>query len=113
MAASIGSHGVARYGGSDVPKPAAVVMAYTAHSDYSAAEPPTFVVVGELDGIAPPASMEKRVEALRRSGTAVEYRKYPDLGHGFGLGKGTSAEGWAFEAIRFWEKAIGSLGVRK
>ena len=101
MAATIGSHGASRYGGSDIPKPAAIVMAYTAHLDCSSAEPPTFVVVGERDGIAPPASMERRVEALRRSGTTVEYHKYLNLGHGFGLGKGTSAEGWVFEAIRF------------
>ena len=44
--ASIGSHGVAAFGGDDLPKPAAVVMAYTAHSDHSDNEPPTFVVVG-------------------------------------------------------------------
>ena len=30
MAAAIGSHGVATYGGADVPKPSAIVMAYTA-----------------------------------------------------------------------------------
>jgi acetyl esterase/lipase len=109
MAAAIGSHGVARFGGSDVPKPAAIVMAYTAHSDYSSAEPPTFVVVGEQDGIVPPASVEKRVEALRKSGTTVEYHRYKDLGHGFGLGIGTSAEGWVFEAIRFWETSMGRI----
>ena len=102
MAAAIGSHGAARYGGDDIPKASAIVMAYTAHSDYTSAEPPTFVVVGEQDGIAPAASMERRVEALRKSGTHVEYRKYKRLGHGFGLGTGTSAEGWVFEAIRFW-----------
>jgi acetyl esterase/lipase len=102
MAAAIGSHGVAAYGGGDIPKPSAVVMAYTAHSDYSSAEPPTFVVVGEQDGIAPPAAMESRVQALRRSGVEVEYRKYKGLGHGFGLGTGTSADGWVFDAIRFW-----------
>ena len=106
MAADIGSHGVAKYGGGEFPKPSAAVMLYTAHSDYSSAEPPTFVVVGEQDGIAPPASMEKRVEALRKTGATVEYRKYKNLGHGFGLGKGTIAEGWIFEAIRFWEAAI-------
>ncbi len=105
MAAAIGSHGVARYGASDAPKPAAIVMAYTAHSDYSSGEPPTFVVVGEQDEIAPPASMERRVEALRKLGTTVEYHEYKDLGHGFGLGTGTSAEGWVFEAVRFWETA--------
>ena len=61
-------------------------MAYTGHSDYASAEPATFVVVGEEDGIAPPAVMERRVQALRRSGTGVEYREYQRLGHGFGLG---------------------------
>lgn len=107
MAAAIGSRGVARHGGADVPKPSAIVMAYTAHSDYSPAEPPTFVVVGEQDRIAPPAVMERRVEALRRAGTEVEYHEYEGLGHGFGLGTGTSAEGWVFDAIRFWKTSLG------
>lgn len=106
MAAFIGSHGAARYGGGDLPKPSTVVMAYTGHSDHSAAEPPTFVVVGEQDGIAAPRSMERRVEALRELRTPVEYHKYTNLGHGFGPGNGTSAEGWILEAVRFWETAI-------
>ena len=105
MAAAIGSHGVAAFGGDGLPRPSAVVMAYTGHSDYSSAEPPTFVVVGEHDGIAPPAAMEQRIAALRQAGTEVEYHKYRNLGHGFGLGTGTSAEGWIDDAIRFWGKS--------
>jgi acetyl esterase/lipase len=106
MAAAIGSHGVVAYGGDSLTKPSAIVMAYTAHSDRSSAEPPTFVVVGEQDGIAPPASMERRIAALRGAGTEVEYHKFKNLGHGFGPGTGTSAEGWIAEAVRFWEKFI-------
>jgi acetyl esterase/lipase len=106
MAASIGSHGVEAFGGGKLPRPAVVVMAYTAHSDHASDDPPTFVVVGGRDGIAPPSIVERRVAALRQSGTAVEYRKYPDLGHGFGPGVGTSAEGWIGEATRFWERFI-------
>lgn len=106
MAAAIGSHGAAACGGGRLPKPAVVVMAYTAHSDHSSAEPPTFVVVGDRDGIAPPSVMERRVSALRSAGTDVEYRRYPDLGHGFGPGVGTSAEGWIGDATRFWERHI-------
>lgn len=105
MAASIGSHGVAAFGGDGLPKPAAVVMAYTAHSDHSDSEPPTFVVVGSDDGIAPPSSMERRIAALKRLGTQVEYRKFAAVGHGFGTGTGTSAEGWVTEATRFWERS--------
>lgn len=106
MVASIGSHGIAAFGGKKVPKPATVVMAYTGHSDYSSDEPPTFVVVGDHDGIAPPAIMERRIAALSKAGTPVEYHKYRDLGHGFGLGAGTSAEGWVMDATRFWERFI-------
>ncbi|MCW1754299.1 alpha/beta hydrolase [Rhizobium acaciae] len=104
LAASIGSHGTAAFGGEPLPKPAAVVMAYTAHSDYAATVPPTFVVVGAHDGISPPAAMQRRVEALRKQGTPVEYRLYDDVGHGFGIGSGTSAAGWISEAARFWKK---------
>ena len=108
MAAAIGSHGTARFGGDDLPKPSAVVMAYTGHSEVADHEPPTFVVVGEHDGIAPPAVMERRVAALRRTGAEVEFHRYPALGHGFGPGIGTSAEGWLDRAIRFWEQSIRS-----
>jgi acetyl esterase/lipase len=104
MAAAIGSHGVASFGGDALPKPSTVVMAYTAHSDHSADEPPTFVVVGERDGIAPPSVMERRITALRRAGTEVELHRYRDIGHGFGPGVGTAAEGWLDRAIAFWEK---------
>jgi acetyl esterase/lipase len=106
MAAAIGSHGVARFGGDDLPKPSAVVMAYTGHSEYSANEPSTFVVVGEHDTIAPPSVMERRVESLRKSGTEVEFHRYGGVGHGFGPGTGTSAEGWLDSAIQFWKKSI-------
>ena len=106
MAAAIGSHGVASFGGDDLPKPSTVVMAYTGHSEYTANESPTFVVVGEHDGIARPSVMERRVEALRKIGTEVEFHRYSGVGHGFGPGTGTSAEGWLDTAIRFWRKSI-------
>lgn len=108
MAAAIASHGVAVFGGDDLPKPAVVVMAYTAHSDTASDEPPTFVIVGAQDCIAPPSVMERRVAALRRAGTEVEYHKYDRLGHGFGPGTGTSADGWIVDATRFWARFINS-----
>jgi acetyl esterase/lipase len=104
MAASIGSHGVGSFGGDNLPKSSAVVMAYTGHTDHSSDEPPTFVVVGDRDGIAPPSVMERRVAALRRAGAEVEFHRYRDVGHGFGPGVGTTAEGWLDRAIEFWEK---------
>ena len=106
MVANIGSYGVSAFKGDELPKPSTVVMAYTGHSDYSTNEPPTFVVVGANDGIASPSTMEWRVDALRKAGADVEFHKYPSLGHGFGLGIGTSAEGWIDDAIQFWKNHI-------
>jgi acetyl esterase/lipase len=102
MAASIGSHGAARFGGDALPKPSTVVMAYTSHQDHTADEPPTFAVVGQQDSIAPPAAMERRVSSLRASGTSVEFKVFPGVAHGFGIGTGTSAEGWVEDAAAFW-----------
>lgn len=107
MAAAVGSHGAARFGGAALPRPAAVVLLYTGHADLAPPEPPTFVAVGETDRIAPPTVMERRVAALRRAGTDVEYHRYPGVGHGFGLGVGTSAEGWIADAVRFWARHVG------
>jgi acetyl esterase/lipase len=104
MAAAIGSSGTGSFGGADLPKPALVVMAYTGHSAFALREPATFIVVGEHDAIAPPSVMLKRAENLRRIGTQVRYHRFPGLGHGFGVGTGTSAEGWVADAVYFWEK---------
>jgi acetyl esterase/lipase len=113
MAASIGSHGTARFGDAPLPRPSAVVILYTGHSDVASSEPPTFVAVGETDGIAPPEVMERRVAALRRAGTDVVYHRYPGVGHGFGLGSGTSAEGWIADALRFWAMQIQTSTTRQ
>lgn len=106
MVANIGSNGLQPFGGAAYPRPSAVVMAYTAHAAHVRAEPPTFVVVGDEDGISPPAVMERRVAALRNAGTPVEYHKFPGVGHGFGVGTGTRAQGWVAQATRFWVRSI-------
>lgn len=92
--------------GAKLSKPSTVVMAYTGHSDYTRSDTKTFVVVGERDGIANPSVMRRRINALKSAGIDTEYHEYPSLGHGFGLGIGTSAEGWLNNAIKFWDKHI-------
>jgi len=104
MVGNIALSGVARYGGSDLPKPAAVIIAYTGHSTYSGNFPPTFITVSADDAIANVSTVERRVENLRSAGVEVEYHRYRNAGHGFGLGKGTDAEGWLDLAIGFWKK---------
>lgn len=106
MAADIGSYGTAYWGGKIDSRPATVVFMYTGRSDYTENDPPTFFGVGENDGIANPEIMKRRAEALNSLGIDTEFHLYPNLGHGFGIGLGTSAEGWVDDAVAFWEKYI-------
>lgn len=45
--------------------------------------------------------MRNRVNALRRLGIRAEFNLYPNIGHGFALGTGTSAQGWVNGALDF------------
>lgn len=103
MAAWLGSYGPAEFGGGDLPQPGAVIMQYTGHTDYTENDPPTYACVGEDDGIANWHTMEQRLEQLSALGIPTEFHHYPGLGHGFGIGTGTAAQGWVDEAIAFWE----------
>lgn len=106
MAAYIGSYGAAAFGDAALPKPGAVIMQYTGHSNYTPDDPPTFACVGEKDGIASWRTMKRRIDNLNALGIDTEFHKYPNLGHGFGLGIGTTAEGWLDDAAAFWQKQI-------
>lgn len=106
MAAWLGSYGPAAFGGDDLPRPGTVVMQYTGLSEYSPDDPPTYVCVGDSDGIASWRTMQRRLEAMAEFGIDTEFHCYPGLGHGFGLGTGTVAEGWINDAITFWKKQI-------
>lgn len=103
MAAWVGRYGTAAFGEADLPQPAVVVMQYTGLSEYSRNDPPTFVTVGENDGIASWRVMKQRLDGMSTLGIPTEFHSYPGLRHGFGLGHGTVAEGWIEQAISFWE----------
>lgn len=106
MAAYLGSYGPSAFGGDNLPQPGAVIMQYTGHNDYTENDPPTYACVGENDGIASWRMMEQRINTLSSLGIDTKFHKYSNLGHGFGLGIGTSAEGWFNDALAFWEKQI-------
>ena len=105
-AAWVGSYGTAAFGADDLPQPAAVIIQYTGLSEYSESDPATFVTVGESDGIANWRVMKQRLDGMSALGINTEFHSYPGLGHGFGLGTGTAAEGWINDAAAFWEQQI-------
>ncbi|MCI9071964.1 MAG: alpha/beta hydrolase [Lachnospiraceae bacterium] len=87
----------------DIPQADAVVMQYTGYSSVSASDAPAYACVGKQDGIADWRTMHDRLENLDSLGIPTEFHSYEGLGHGFGLGTGTAAEGWIEDAVAFWE----------
>lgn len=106
MAAWLGSYGTEYFGEKELPRPAAVIMQYTGFSDYSRNDPPTYVCVGDSDGIANWRTMKSRLDNMSALGIDTEFHVYKGLGHGFGIGTGTAAEGWLNDAVNFWEKQV-------
>ena len=104
LAAWLGSYGTESFGEKIYPRPAAVIMQYTAFSEITGTEPPTYNCVGTRDGISPYQVMQRRIKALQTQGTKAEIEIFDGLPHGFGLGEGTVAEGWIDRAVNFWEK---------
>ena len=104
MAAWLGSLGTEYFGEQSYPRPAAVIMQYTGLGEVYGNEPPTYNCVGTNDGIASFKTMERRINAIKANGTDAQIEVFRGLGHGFGLGQGTVAEGWIDNAVKFWEK---------
>lgn len=106
MTAYLGSYGPAAFGGDELPRPGAAIIQYTGHSEYTQNDPPTYSCVGDRDGIASWRTMQNRLNAMSSAGINTEFHVYEGLGHGFGLGTGTAAEGWLDDAVAFWEEQM-------
>ncbi len=106
MTAYLSSYGTETFGEKEYPRPGCAVIQYTGHSEYTKNDPPTYMCVGENDGIASWRTMESRAEAMRSAGIDTEFHKYPGLGHGFGIGTRTVADGWLDDAVQFWKNQM-------
>lgn len=106
MAAYLGSYGTTEFCDFNFPRPGAVIMQYTGHSDCTKNDPPTYNCVGTNDWIASWETMKRRISNLKKMGKDAEFHKYEGLSHGFGLGTGTVAEGWINDAVSFWERQM-------
>lgn len=113
MAAELGNgDALAQFGRPDIPQAAAVIMQYTGYTTVSEQDAPTYACVGTSDGIANWRTMQSRLEGLQALGIPTEFHAYEGLGHGFGLGAGTVAEGWIEDAVKFWEGRAGGGSFR-
>lgn len=110
MAAVLGNRAYLQQltGRTDIPQAATVVMQYTGYTEVSQYDAPTYVCVGSNDGIASWRSMQNRLQRLSNLGIPTEFHVYDGLGHGFGIGQGTVAEGWVNDGLNFWRKNMKS-----
>jgi acetyl esterase/lipase len=85
--------------------PAVVVDAYTPpdQTKATASLPPYFIVQGADDQVVSVPDVDKFVSDMKNVGADVKYTKFPAVGHGFGIGTGTSASGWYKNAVAFWK----------
>lgn len=106
MAATLGNLTNLRQltGNPEIPQASAVIMQYTGYSSVSEFDAPTYNCVGSNDGIASWRTMQNRLQRLSALGVPTEFHVYEGLGHGFGIGIGTVAEGWVKDAIDFWKE---------
>lgn len=63
--------------------------------------PPTYLWRAKSDDVVPPINSDAFDRALSSRGVRHLYRVFPGNGHGWGMGEGTSAEGWLDEALSF------------
>lgn len=111
MAAWVSGYGTAAFGGDNLPKAGAAIIQYTGLSDYSRSDVATYACVGDRDGIASWRMMQARLDGMAALGIPTEFHVYPGLGHGFGLGTGTAADGWINDAVKFWQKQMSDSGA--
>lgn len=102
-AAAVASYGTERYGRRAYPRAALLVTQYTGHADCTPDDPPTYAVTGSNDKIVHWQTMAERIEALKGWGVNTVFRVFDGLGHGFGLGRGTVADGWFANAVAYWK----------
>ena len=107
------SHMRSSTGRNDIPQAAACIMQYTGYTTVASDYAPTYACCGTSDGIASWRTMQSRLESLSNLGIPIEFHAYNGLPHGFGLGTGTVAEGWIYDAIRFWKtQSLGSNSIQ-
>lgn len=66
--------------------------------------PPTFVWCGDADQTVDPKNSHMLAETLTAAGVSHQFKEYPGVDHGVGLGEGLACQDWFESAVKFWEE---------
>ena len=81
-----------------------ILPCHSAQNTVKADYPPAYVWTVEDDDLVPPAHSLTFAAALEENHLPHVMKMYPQGGHGCGNGKGTSADGWIDEMVRFMQE---------
>lgn len=80
-----------------------LIYRYSIEKQVTKDYPSCFVWQCGQDREVPVENSRLLVEALDKQNIPYIYRTYPGEAHGLALGEGTPAEGWLYQAVKFWE----------
>lgn len=97
----------------DLPEPDAEFLIYPAlySYEYASDDPKVFCVMSQDDPLYERYRIPEEINKLMDAGIEVQFEEYATGGHGYGLGIGTEAEGWIYDAITFWQGLNGGRFV--
>lgn len=81
---------------------------YSIELNITSSFPPSFVWQCNKDNIVPIENTQMLVKGLKEKGVPCVYEVFQSNAHGWGMGKGTEAEGWVDRAIDFWKDSFKS-----
>lgn len=79
------------------------IAAASVEQQITAAYPPTFLWCGDADQTVDHRNCHMMAQALHAAGIPHEFREYPGIDHGVGLGQGLCCEDWINHAVAFWK----------
>jgi acetyl esterase/lipase len=85
-----------------------LINKYSIELNITSSFPPSFVWQCNQDNIVPIENTEMLVKSLKKKGVPYAYEVIQSKAHGWGIGKGTEAEGWVDRAIDFWRDSFKS-----
>lgn len=83
-----------------------LINKYSIELNITSSYPPSFVWQCNQDNIVPIENTQMLVKRLKEENVPCAYEVFQSNAHGWGMGKGTDAEGWVDRAIDFWKDSF-------